>query len=138
MGAFSSFQTAVDTALVGEPTVTALVSTRIFDDVPHESDPVSTVFPRITIGDQTGEEAGTSDSDLTRIELTLHVWSRAAGRKECLDIMHATVKALHKRTHLVSQGVIVDLLYASHETAKEADGETYHGAIRFSGLLQYS
>ena len=138
MGAFSNFQTAIYKALIGEPTVTALVSTRVFDDVPHESDPQSTIFPRITIGDQAGEEAGTDDTDLTRLEVTLHVWSRAPGRKECLDIMSATVTALHKRNHLVSQGVIVSLMYAGHDTAREADGETYHGAIRFNGLLQYS
>jgi hypothetical protein len=138
MASFADFQSAIFKALSGEPTVTAIVSTRIFDDVPHEAEPIATSFPRISIGDQSASWIGTDDSDIAEIEFTLHAWSRMPGRKECLDMIFAMVKALHKRTHLVANGVIVLLHYAGHETAKEADGETYHGQVRFTGLLQFS
>ena len=137
MAAFADFQGAIYKALSGEPTVTAIVSNRIFDDVPHEAEPVATSFPRISIGDQSSSWIGTDDSDVVELEITLHAWSRMPGRKECLDLIFAMVRALHKRSHPVSSGVLVLMHYAGHETTKESDGETYHGQVRFTGLLQF-
>ena len=138
MSSFSDFQTAIYTALIGDPAITALVSSRIFDDVPHESESTSTVFPRITIGDQSADAITTAESDLAEFEVTLHVWSRAAGRKECLNILNAIMTSLHRKEHLVSVGKLVTLNYTAHETGKEVDGETYHGQIRFTGLYQFT
>ena len=137
MGTLVDFQSAIWRALQAEPTLTALVSTRIFDDTPHESETTSTVFPRVTIGEQTGREDGSDTHDAIAISITIHAWSRAAGRKECLNILSAINTALHNKSHAVATGLIVFLLYDEHETQREPDGETSHGIIRFSGLLQY-
>lgn len=138
MQAFSAFQAAVFKALAGEPTLAALVGSRIFDDVPHESEATSTTFPRVTIGEQSADYAGTSDSDLFEVEITLHAWSRAAGRTECLNVIGAIYTALHRQSLPASAGYIVSLEYAGHDTAKDGDGETYHGTLRFTGLMQTS
>jgi hypothetical protein len=138
MQAFSAFQAAVFKALAGEPTLAALVGSRIFDDVPHEAETTSTAFPRVTIGEQSADFAGTCDSDLFEIEITIHAWSRAPGRTECLNVIGAIYRALHRQSLPASAGYIVSLDYAGHDTAKEADGETYHATIRFTGLMQTS
>lgn len=137
MAAFADLQSAVYAALMGEPAVTAIVSTRIFDDIPHEQESTSTAFPRITIGEQDGEEAGADDMDISQVSITVHAWSRSAGRKECLNLLSAIVKSIHRKEHFVANGVLVFLIYGSHETTKEPDGETYHGAVTFNGLLQF-
>jgi hypothetical protein len=137
MAAFADFQGAVYKALMGEPSVTAIVGTRIFDDIPHGEETISTSFPRITLGEQSATMMGTDDSDVAEIEIIVHAWSRMAGRKECLDLISAIITAIHKRTHLVSAGVLVMLVYDGHDTAKEVDGETYHGTVRFTGILQF-
>lgn len=138
MLAFSALQAAVYKALRVNPTLAALVVARVFDDVPHEAESTSTVFPRVTIGEQSSEFAGTDDSDLFEIELTIHAWSRLPGRSECLNLVGAIYEALHRQTLPTTAGYIVDMLYAGHDTAKEADGETYHATVRFTGLLQTS
>lgn len=138
MNAFAALQAAVYKALMGASTLTAIVGTRIYDDTPHEAESASTSFPRVSIGEQTAEYAGTSDSDLFDIEIVVHAWSRAPGRKECLQITGAIFAALHRQTLPATAGYIVNLEYAGHDTAKEADGETYHATVRFTGLLQTS
>ena len=137
MGAFSEFQSAVYRALMAEPSVAAIVGTRVFDDVPHEKETASTVLPRITIGDQSGDEQGGDSFDAAEMTITLHAWSRSPGRKECLDMISAMIDALHKKDLAVADGVLVYLNYDAHETQKDPDGETYHGIVRFTGLFQF-
>lgn len=136
MGAFSDFQSAVFKTLRGSPVVAEFVSTRIYDDVPHSAEAAAPSFPFITIGDQAGAENGADSMLAVEMEITLHAWSRAAGRKECLDILSAMVKALHDVPMLVTEGVVVYLNYASHSTSRDGDGETYHGQIVFTGFYQ--
>lgn len=138
MNAFATFQAAVYKALMGAQGLRAIVGARIYDDAPHEAEGISTTFPRVSIGEQSAEFNGTSDSDLFDVEITIHAWSRAAGRKECLEIIGQIYAALHRQTLPASAGYIVNMEYAAHDTAKEADGETYHGSVRFTGLLQTS
>ena len=137
MASFSDFQSAVYRALMAEPSVTAIVNTRIFDDVPHEKETPATALPRISIGDQTGTEAGSDTHDASEITITLHAWSRSPGRSECLNMITAMIDALHKKDHAVADGVLVYLNYDAHETQKDPDGETYHGIVRFTGLMQF-
>lgn len=137
MSFLSEFQSAIYKALMAEPSLREIVGTRIFDDVPHEAETISTVFPRVTIGDQSAEVAGSDTHDAMVIAVELHAWSRMAGRKECLDIVTAIIDALHDKQHGVGEGVLVHLFYEGHETDKEGDGETYHAAVRFSGLYQF-
>lgn len=137
MGAFANFQDAVRAALNSEPSLTAIVGTRIFDDVPHAKESISTAYPRVSIGDQNGTESGASDAEAATISIAIHAWSRAPGRLECLRMLDAIRKALHDRQLAVSEGVIVFLNYQSHETSKDPDGETYHGIARFEGFYQY-
>lgn len=138
MNAFAAFQAAVYKALAGAQGLTAIVGARIFDDVPHEAETTSTAFPRVSIGEQSAEFNGTSDSDLFDVEVVIHAWSRAPGRKECLEIVGQIYAALHRQTLPATAGYIVNLEFAGHDTAKEADGETYHASVRFTGLLQTS
>lgn len=134
--AFADFQGAIFKALAGDPGVVAIVGARIFDDVPHEGEAIASGFPRVSIGEQGGEMVGTDDSDIVSMEITVHAWSRAPGRRECLQLIGAIVEALHKRAHPVASGLLIFLNYATHETVKEPDGETYHGSVRFAGMLQ--
>lgn len=137
MIALDEVQEAIYKALMGEPRITALVSTRVYDDVPHSAEASSPVMPYITIGDQSGSDAGSCSHDATEFTVTLHAWSRAAGKKECLKIISSIVDALHNKSLTVSNGLIVYLRYDAHETQKDQDGETNHGIVRFNGLYQF-
>lgn len=138
MGAFADLHTAVFGSLKGHALLTALVGERIFDDVPHGSEAASPAFPFVTIGDQQGTDEGASDTDITRITLTLNVWSRGAGRLQCLQVLDAVRDALHwDRGHATGSGRVLDMAYLAHETNREADGETYHAFLRIAVLYQF-
>lgn len=137
MPAFADFQSAVSSALKGWPALSAIVGVRVFDDVPHASESTNTAYPRVTIGEQTGEEAGSDTHDASTMTITIRAWSRAPGRLECLRMLDAIRDAVHNKSLFVAHGVLVMLLYQGHETQKDPDGETYQGIIRFAGLYQY-
>lgn len=137
MAAFSELQAAIWRALAGDPAVSAIVGARVFDDVPHEAENISTAFPRVTIGDQSALFQGTDDRDMVEVEFTVHAWSRAPGRRECLDLVSAIVQALHRRSHPTTLGTSCFMNYAAHEVTKETDGETYHGQVRFAGMFYF-
>lgn len=136
---FAALQKAIYTALVSEPALVALVpAARVVDDVPHQKEGGAPAFPYITIGDQSGREESADDVDISAFQVSLHVWSRAAGRSQCLQIMDAMRKALSwSKDYALEFGALVDIAYAGHETQRDADGETYHGIVRFEGLLQF-
>lgn len=136
MASLGDFQKAVFKALSSAADLTSIVGDRIFDDTPHDKETANTAFPRVTIGDQVGAEAGSDTHDATDITITLHAWSRSAGRMQCLEMLNAMREALHKKEHFVADGVLIYLYFQAHETQKDPDGETYHGIISFRGLLQ--
>jgi hypothetical protein len=138
MGAFLDFQKAAFAALNGNPAlVTVIGSGKVFDDVPVAGESGAPSMPWVVIGEQSGEEDGASDVDAAAMSISVHAWSRGAGRAQCLAMLDAIRDALHNKSLFVTTGVIVFLNYAGHETELQEDRETYHGEIRFSGIYQY-
>lgn len=136
--AFAEFQIAVRAALNSNPVLVALIGAdKVLDDVPHGSEPSAPAYPYVTIGDQVGVEDGSDTHQAADMSISVHAWSRYAGRLECLRMLDAIRDAVHDKSLFVSDGTIVLLLYASHETFRDGDGETRHGVIRFGGLYQY-
>lgn len=136
MGTLADFQKAIFAALSRGPALSA-ISTAIYDDVPHESETPAPIYPYVTLGEQMGAEESASEVEFSRFQIAIHAWSRKAGRLQCLEMLDAIRAALSLEAgHFIGSGKIVDIAYLSHETMREADGETYHGIIRFGGLLQ--
>lgn len=125
-----ALQKAVFTALTGNAPLMAKV-TGIFDRVP-----VGTAFPYVTIGEATAADWSTKTSDGQNHTLTLHAWSRAAGRQEAKEILDLIHTALHNEALTLDAGALVLLQYAFSETLSDPDGITTHGVIRFRALTQ--
>lgn len=142
MPGFADFQGAIWKALNGDPALQTLLggANKVLDDAPHGSESAAPAYPYVTLGEQLGAEDGASDVQMAAMQITLHAWSRGAGRLQSLQIIDAMRDALEARedkTPVVAHGVIVHLLYLGHETIREADGETYHGVLRMQGIYQY-
>lgn len=109
----------------------------LYDDAPYlpEGAPRED-FPYTVLGDDTLVAWDTDDTIGTDVTVTLHVWSRYGGSKECKTIMGEIYTLLHRATLTKSGYHVVDCLCEFQEVFTEADGETRHGVMRFRLTLQ--
>ena len=117
---------AADTALVG-----LLGVPRIYDDAPQRS-----AFPYVTLGQSALRDWSTATEAGDEHLLTIHVWSRAEGRRETNEIIEAIRAALHDGSLLLDGHRLVNLRYESSEARREPDGQTYHGIVRFRAVTE--
>ncbi len=104
---------------------------RIFDAVPRGA-----AFPYIVIGDDSESDWSTATEPGTAHALTIHIWSRAAGRKETRLAAEAVIDALNGAELTLDGQALIDLRYLESGSARESDGETVHAQLRFKALLE--
>lgn len=104
---------------------------RIYDDVPVRGE-----FPYVTFGQTTERDWSTGTDDGGEHVVTLHVWSRAAGRKEADEIMSAVRTALHDQALSLTGHRLVNLRHEFSDARRDADGESYHGITRYRAVTE--
>jgi hypothetical protein len=126
-----ALQTAIVATLIGDDGLGALIGDRIYDGPPRNA-----VFPYVSIGQasladwSTGTEAGAEH------QLVLHVWSREGGKRESYEIMDAIEALLHDATLDLEAHALVNLRFEFGEVARDPDGITYHGVVRFRAVTE--
>lgn len=109
----------------------------IYDNVPEAVDAGSdSVFPYVTIGDDTFLEWDTDNSQGKEGTLTIHSWSRYRGRKEVKEIQGAIYDALHLSNLNITGYYSVLMLSEYSETLVDPDGLTRHGVQRFRLIIE--
>lgn len=124
-------QTALYSKLTGTTAITDLLAsaTSVYNKTPDEAD-----FPYIVIGHDSATMWDSKTFNGLDISITLHIWSRYRGNKECLQIMGAVYDALHNQALTVSgQNHVLTQLEFS-ETMMDPDGLTFHGVQRYQIL----
>lgn len=125
-------QKAVHAALTGDVALVGLLGgPRVFDDVPQQS-----AYPYVALGSSTERDWSTSTEDGAEHVLTLHVWSRKAGRRETREIMDAVRTALHDKPLPVGGYRLINLRHEFSEARRDSDGETYHGIVRYRAVTE--
>lgn len=82
----TALQSAIYSALNGDVVLSGLV-VGVYDDVPQPADAgESSQFPYVSIGEAVHTEWDTDTSLGDDITITIHTWSRYAGRKEVKEI----------------------------------------------------
>ena len=130
----SSFalQQALYAALTTDAGLVALLGTpRLYDHVPQAAP-----FPYLTLGQTTVRDWSTGSESGDEHILTLHVWSRAGGRRETHEIMAARKTALHDRALALDGHRLANLRHELSEARRDADGDTYHGLVRFRAVTE--
>lgn len=112
-------------------TTTALGGPRIYDDVPAHAE-----FPFITLGQSTECDWSTGTDEGCEHVITLHVWSRAHGRKEAQAVIAAARDALHDQDLSLEGHRLVNLHHEFSEARRDTDGETFHGISRFRAVTE--
>ncbi|KAA0592947.1 hypothetical protein J2848_005697 [Azospirillum lipoferum] len=108
----------------------ALAPVPVLDDVPQGQ-----AFPYVVIGEDTVTDwPMLGDDEAEEIDLTLHVWSRYAGRKEAKHLMAAIKTALHQQPLPVDGQQLATLRFSFETLFVEPDGLTRHGVLRFRAL----
>ncbi len=127
-----SLQKAVFAALAADASLTGLIgASRIHDDAPQQA-----AFPYLTLGQSTARDWSTATDDGAEHVLTIHVWSRAAGKKEAHAIMRAVRQTLHDQPLTLEDHRLVNLRHELSEATRDTDGETVHGIVRFRAVTE--
>lgn len=127
-----ALQTALYQRLVADTALAALIGgARIYDDVPRDA-----TFPYVTFGPVTVRDFSTGTETHHEHAVALHVWSRAAGRKETHEILGAVQDAVHEAGLTLAGHRLVNLRFETSETRRDPDGETTQGVIRFRAVTE--
>jgi hypothetical protein len=120
---YSALQPVIRTALVDSAAVGALVGDRIYDRVP--SNPT---FPylRLNITDLVEDDDGCGKHWIANVEV--HVWSRAAGRKEASLIAGPVRDALDAITAVTGYRINHNQ-YRTTRMLDDPDGLSTHGIV---------
>lgn len=124
-------QAAIVAALAADADLTALVGDRIHDGAPR-----ATAFPSITFG-EAGQSDWSSDNEPGGdVRLTLHVWSRAIGKREVWTIIGHLMRRLHDAPLVLEASALVLVRVAFAEVRLDPDGQTEHGVVRVAALIE--
>lgn len=93
ISASRELQSAIYNILTNDAVVLSVLGgARIYDSVPRKIE-----YPYVTFGDISVRDWSTGDGLGEEHSVTLHIWSRAAGRTEIYSIASALRSALHDR-----------------------------------------
>ena len=98
---------------------------RIYDAVPEDP-----VFPYLTYGDMRAEDQSGDRLSVTCHSLTLHIWSRYAGRAETFAIISAVTSALEETPLSLGSGADLFVAIPYVDVMRAPGGRTLHGLIR--------
>lgn len=110
----------------------------VYDHVPQAADGADPAeFPYVTVGEAAEQQANTDTSNAAELAVTLHIWSRYAGKQELQRIWRQIYERLHRRetSVAVSDYQCVYFEFDTGETLLDPDGITHHGAMTFRVYL---
>jgi hypothetical protein len=129
--ASADLQKAMFEALAGDATLAALLGgKRIFDRVPTDA-----AFPYVTFGRTSVFDWSTSTESGLEHLVTLHVWSKAKGKKEAFAIFDAVRSVLEAPLTLHSQH-LVNFRFEVAEVSFDDDISVHHGLLRLRAVTE--
>ena len=133
MNSAAELQKAIFEALAANGALAALVGTRVFDHAPANA-----AFPYITFGRTSLYDWSTGTESGTEQLFTLHVWSKAKGKKEALEIMDLARATLHDAALELEGHNLVNLRLEFSEARYDDRNEAHHGLLRFRAVVEES
>jgi hypothetical protein len=111
-------------ALIGDPP-------RLYDAPPRGG-----AFPYVVFAEDGVTNWDAADARGREHALTLHVWSRGGGRRECKLITEALVDALDDAALAPSGHHLVSFSFSKANFEREGDGKTCRGRIEFRAVTE--
>jgi hypothetical protein len=127
-----ALQRAIHVALTSASPVTALTGgVRVFDAVPRNA-----AFPYICHGESVVRDWSTATDEGHEHTISIHVWSRGAGRKQAHEILGAIERALDHKALPLDGHRLITLRHEYSEVRREGDGETWRGLLRLHATTE--
>ena len=111
--------------------VSALGGAQIYDHAP-----ANVAFPYITFGRTSIYDWSTGTESGTEQLFTLHVWSKAKGKKEALEIMDLVKARLAGASLDLSGHHLVNLRFEFEEARFDEDQSVHHGLLRYRAVTE--
>ena len=128
----AELQKAIFAALTGDAALTAaLGGARVFGHAPPY-----VPFPYITFGRTSVYDWSTGAESGTEQLFTLHVWSKATGRKEVLELMELARGLLDDADLALEGQHLVNLRLEFSEANFDEDLAVHHGLLRFRAVTE--
>jgi len=129
-----ALQKGLRAALVANAGVTALVSTRIYDEPPQ-----NVTFPYARFGDISPAAFDTDTKEGALVSIGIEAHSRSAsGRVEAVRIVEAVKEALHRNEGAVTVTgyTLVELIFQTYSVTRDAEGRGYTATIALQAMLE--
>ena len=123
-------QKAVYTTLANDTAIKKKVK-GVYDDVPQDEK-----YPYIVIGDDTINKWDTDTELGLNTTLTIHAWSRKAGKKEIKEVMGLIYNALHRAEININNMNLVTCECEFMETFTDSDRITRRGVQRYRIIVE--
>jgi hypothetical protein len=133
-GFLLSLQKGLRAALAADTDVTAIVSSRIYDEPPQ-----NVSFPYLRFGDITPAAFDTDTIEGALVTVSIEGHSRSpSGRVEAAQMVEAVKAALHRQELSVTvQGhTLVELIFETFSVTRDAEGRGYTAVIVLQAMLE--
>lgn len=125
-------QKAIHAALSGDAALSGrLGGAKIFD-----ATPAGVAFPYLSFGRTSIYDWSTGTESGTEQLFTVHVWSKARGKTETLEIMENVRQLLDDASLGMAAHQLVNLRLEFAEVRYDADLSLHHGMLRFRALTE--
>ena len=126
-------QTAIYTRLTNDATLAGVI-TGVFD---FANVPLNQAFPYVTIGDATEAPNNTLGRRGYDTTLTLHIWSKYKGFKECQTILARMNYLLDQNVLPLASQTSVSMMYDFSQTMNDPNDQTIrHMPVRYRAFNQ--
>jgi len=129
-----AMQKGLRAALVANAGVTAIVSTRVYDEPPQ-----AVTFPYLRFDQITANAFDTDSTVGSAVDITIEANSRSAsGRVEAVQMVEAVRAALHRQEAnvTVTGFTLVELIFQTYSVTRDTDGRGYTAVIALQALLE--
>lgn len=129
-----ALQKGIRSALVADSGVTALISTRVYDEPPQ-----NVTFPYARFNTISPSAFDTDTTEGAIVDLSLEVHSRSAsGRVEAMQTAEAIKAALHRQeASITATGfTVVEMIFEAISATRDTDGRGYTAVVLFQAMLE--
>lgn len=118
-------QQSLHAVLAADPNILAILGdpVRAYDHTPDEP-----IYPYLTYGRIRSEDTSGDAAPQSSHQITLHLWSRYAGRSQVLELLRLI-------SDRIREGMTYTVLPLYTDVFRAPDGRTFHGLLRLSVTL---